>query len=260
MSFSLSNQSSSVAGFRNFGHLQEAIDAVELRIKGLANPTDKIKASSGLILTTKTENGDVQILMGRLNKLDRPKPNDAAGVHGFYGVFSGGVEFGDSGKDMPTVIVATIREVVEESLGALDKDAVLNILERPTTKLIKNAGWKFFNAVSFHANISAQEGQQIVENFNSKINQPENAQHEITDLAWVSLRQLIDAQIQKDAEYKTLQTSLEQARGTPFTADELRDNKELGVVYNKNLKLASGVSVAHFVARTIFGVKDDLLR
>ncbi len=84
---------------RNFDHLQEAIVAVNQRIDDVKQgTTEKIKASSGLILTRKTENGEIEILMGRLNKKNRAVPNDPAEVHDSYAIFSGNVEENDTGK------------------------------------------------------------------------------------------------------------------------------------------------------------------
>lgn len=240
----------SVGSVRNFGHLQEAIDAVNQRITAVQEKkADKIKASAGLIITRETENG-TEVLMGRLNKLNRPNPKDEAGVHGSYGLFSGSVELVDTKSDIPPVIKATAREVEEESLGALKQEEVLDLLSCPTTKLIKNVGWKFFTAASFHATIKSEEGEKIVSIFNSKIDV--NPQHEITGLAWVSLKQIIEAQTKKDERYNTLKSKLEEVNGKPFSVEELRTHKELGDVYNENVAISSDIRIAHFVARTIF--------
>ena len=140
--------SAAVGSVRSFGHLQEAADAVNQRIVAVrSGAADKIKASAGLILTRKTEGGETEVLMGRLNKLNRPNPKDEAGVHDSYGLFSGGVELKDSESEIPAVFTATAREVEEESLGALSREKVLDLLSLSTTKLIKNAGWKHFTGV-----------------------------------------------------------------------------------------------------------------
>lgn len=248
---------SAVSAIRNFDHLQEAAEAVNQRIDAVRNGTaEKIKASAGVILTRKTENGDIEVLMGRLNKLDRPNPKDDAGVHGSYGLFSGGVEMKDAESGIPAVFTAAAREVEEESLGALSRDNVLDLLSLPTTKLIKNAGWKHFTAASFHTNISSEDGDKIVNAFNGKI--ADHPQHEITDLAWVSLKHIVEAQAGKEERYNALRAELEQAQGKPFSADELTKNKDLGKVYNENVALDNGIRIAHFVARTIFGLKNSL--
>ena len=69
---------------------------------------------------------------------------------------------------------------------------------------------------------------------------------------------MLEAQTSKDERYNALKSQLEAAQGKPFSADELRDNKELGKIYNENLALGSGIHIAHYVARTIFGLKDSL--
>jgi len=242
--------SSVAVSSRNFNHLQDAVEAVDKRIKDVNDKTaSKVKASSGLILTTVNSSGEIEVLMGRLNKLDRPNPKDEAGVHGSYGVFSGGVELEDSQGNTPTVIAAAAREANEESLGALTQDKVLELLSQSTTRLIKNAGWKFFTAASFHVQLSKEEGDKIIQVFNSSIGT--HPQHELKDLAWIPLKRILEVQAQKDDKYNTLKSELEKANGKSFTPDELRANKELAEIYNLNLQLTSEVSVAHFVARTI---------
>lgn len=246
-----------VGSVRNFDHLQEAIDAVSQKIEtARSEGTTKVKAAAGLILTRETKSGETEVLMGRLNKLDRPKPKDDAGVHDSYGLFAGGVELTDAGSAEPAVVMATAREVEEESLGALSQEIILNLLSLSTTKLIKNAGWKHFPAASFHVNISREEGERIVDVFNKAIGS--HPQHEISDLAWISLTQIFEAQTAKEEQYNALKSQLEAERGHPFTADELRGQKDLGVVYNTNVSLSSGIQIAHFVARTLFGDKDSL--
>lgn len=242
----------------DYSHLKKAIDAVDQRINDFKeNKTDKIKASAGLILTRQSEAGDIEILMGRLNKLNRPQPKDPAGVHGAFGLFSGGVELSDVGENVPTVCAAAAREVEEESLGALSSKKVLELLSLSTsTKLIENAGWKFFTAASFHVKISNEEGNEIVKSFNEKVKN--KTQHEMTELAWISFKQLVIAQKAKDESYNAAKLDLEQKNGKAFTPDELRTNDELGVIYNQNVPISTEISVAHYVARTLCGDKDKL--
>lgn len=236
----------------NFSHLREAADAVAQRISDVRNGTaSKVKASAGLILT-RNMNGETEILMGQLNKLNRPKPKDEANVHGAYGLFSGSVELEDAYSEVPAVFTATAREVFEESLGSLSREKVLYLLSLPTTKLIKNAGWKHFTAASFHANISQEESEKIEKTFQSEVaNHP---QHEITNLAWVSLKQVINSQVRKNEQYDVLKSQLEKELGRPLTQEEIQSNKNLGRIYNENISLESGIRVAHYVARTIFSL------
>jgi hypothetical protein len=250
---------------RNFGHLQEAADAVDLKIAAKLNGTEKtIKASAGLILTRKTDNGEIEVLMGRLNKLNRWVAEDKEGVHDTYGLFSGKVQSDDSHptSDIPAVFHAAAREVEEESLGALNQEQVLDLLSLPTTKLIKNAGWKFFTVASFHTNISTEEGEKIVADFNKNKPSKDVRDCEMTELAWVSLKQIVEAQTSKNEEYskerENVKSELEVELGRAPKDDELNNHPALCLLFKRNIALTNDLRVAHYVARTIFGLKDNL--
>jgi hypothetical protein len=235
---------------------QEAIDAVAKRIQDFRDGvTSKIKASAGLILGKKNEVGETFLLMGKLNKLNRPNPKDPEKVDGSYTVFSGSVELVDDEKEIPAVFVAAAREVKEETLRALKKKDVMDLIHRPSTQLVKNTGWKNFTAASFFVKISDEEGERIINIF--KENLEREPQNEIIDLAWVSLKEIVEAQNKKADEYDTLRALLEEEWGQPFTSEELFADESLKEVYNRNIKLPSGISIAHFAARTILGIKEE---
>ncbi len=239
----------------SFNHLSEAIEVVDLEInKSIQTGKTKVNAASGLIITRKNSDDSIDLLMGRLFK-----KKDVAGVHNSYGLFAGSVELSDATafKDVPAVCAAAAREVNEESLGAITEDRVIDLLQEPSTRLIKNEGWKkYFSAASFQVKISKEEGDKIVSQF--QIERSKIQEHEITDLAWVSLKGIVEAQTIKNAEYELAREELEAEKGSAFTPEELRAVQSLGQLYNKNVKISDDISVAHYVARTIFLNRDQL--
>ncbi len=109
-------------------------------------------------------------------------------------------------------------------------------------------GSMYFTAASFYVNISSEEGERIVNTFNSRIeNHP---QHEIQDLAWISLNQILEAQANKENKLSGLKVTLETELGRPLSAEE--SYIYLEKANKRNIKLPCGRRVAHYVARTIF--------
>jgi len=229
----------------NFNHLNEAIVAVNGRIVDFNNKTtDKIKASCGLIITATDNTGSELVLLGKLNKLDRPKPKDDANVHGTYANFGGGVELEDATTDLPAAVEATIREVFQETLGMIPKEETLTILSQSNTRLIKNADWTFFTAAVFHVRFSKEQGDKMISVFNEKVK--EHPHHEIQHLSWVTIADILEVQADKDNRYRVKKAELN------ITNDkEAIENKELKAIYKENVTVSSTIKVANYAAGTI---------
>lgn len=249
---------------RNYGHLREAIDVVQTKINAVTSGKEsEIKASCGLIFASAVDGNDTLILVGRLNKLDRPTPKDPEGVHGAFGVFSGNVELEDAGSTTPAVVVAADREARGELLDVVSQAKIFDIISDPKTRLLTNADWpknsadtaavlKSFAAVSFLTYVPRNELEEMVNTFNKKVVGVK--QHEITELAVISLNQFKEAQAKKNAEYESKQIELETQRRAPFTPAELKVEPELGKIFKKHVALGNGITIASYVARTLFQI------
>lgn len=236
----------------NYAHLDEAIQAVDAQVaKAEKDASRAVKAAAGVVIARSSPENGVEILLGRLNKLDRLNPKDLAGVHGSYGTFSGTVEMEDLGKGYPTVVETAAREVKEESLGVLSKKEVRQLLADSQTQLLKNAGWANFPAALFLVHISPECGEEWVKEFSKRVSR--TPQHEITALAWIPLKRIQERQAKKQQIYDEAKEEI--LAKESLTKDELIKHPELQKIYNTNVVVAEGISVAHMVARTLSVMK-----
>lgn len=193
--------------------------------------TLKIKASSGL-LVWKYGQKEIQLLMGR--KADT----------GAFVTFAGGVEEADFNHPdkLPAVIAAACREAKEETRDLISFETARKAIEQASTWCIKNDSWPKFCAPVFAVNIDLN-----ISSFNASV-----ANEELTELKWLSLTDVLNAQGARVAELESKKEELAQA-------SEADRKKALSELKDKHITLVSGDKVAAYVGRTVGAARDKFL-